>query len=200
MLSAILALAVVVQVAAPEDVSVEATPKVVIAQVVACGVKRGEARIRVDDVLQEAVVDIRRSTALSDAQLTCLAQVSVASGWFLTFDPATDARYEPRYSRASGEAGLGRARAWVASHGLASRVPLYDAAHDDAAATMTRIEALCGAPPGTYRQSVSPTALRSADEPPVSDETLLCISHVAFVAGVRLGFVGNEGAAPQQPR
>ena len=198
MLAAILSFMLAAQVAAPEDLPVAASPEAVLTQVMACGVRQGEARIRVDQTLQEAVVDIGRATRLSDAQLTCLARVSVNSSWFLVFDAVTDARYEPLYSRASKAVGLKRARAWLASHGLAARVPRYDAARDDATVTTTRIEALCGAPPGTHRAFVTATTL--VEEPMVSDETLICISNVALVAGVDLGFVGNDAAAPVTPQ
>lgn len=200
MLAAFLSLALAAQAGSPQEIPVSATPRVVLARVAACGVKRGDAQIRVDDMLQEAVVDIRPAAALSDTQLTCLARASAETYWFLIFDAATQARFEPLYSRASEAAGLARAQAWVAAHGLASRVPRYDAGRVDRAATVRRIEVLCGAPSGSFHDLFLPDVSRPPAIPSVPDETWLCVSNVAAVAGLNMEMIGNEAVAPASPR
>ncbi len=200
MFAAFLSLAMVAQAAPSDEMPSRVAPKTVLARVAACGVKRRDAHVRVDDTLQEAVVDIRPAAALSDAQLACLARASAETYWFLVFDAVTQARFEPLYSRVNEAVSLAQAQAWVAAHGLASRVPHYDAGRDDRAAVAARIEALCGAPSGSFHDLFLPDPTKPPAIPAVSDETWLCVVNVAAVAGLNMGFIGNEAAASELPR
>ena len=196
MLVASLFLALAAQAAMPDE-SPEAAPRVVLARVAACGVKPRDARIRVDDMLQEAVVDIRPATAPPDAQLACLARASAETRWFLIFDAATQARFEPLYYVASQVAARTRARGWVAAHGLASRVPHYRQGHDDPAIVVAKIEQLCAIPAGRFRGTADEMALQG--EALLSDAQLICAVNVATVAGLPVGFIGNAAEAPDPP-
>ncbi|MES2043788.1 MAG: hypothetical protein V4475_07910 [Pseudomonadota bacterium] len=200
MFAAFLSLAMAAQAAPSDEMPSRSAPGAVLARVAACGVKRREVHIRADDTLQEAVVDIRLATTPSDTQLTCLAQASAETYWFLVFDAATQARFEPLYSRVNEAVSLARAQAWVAAHGLASRVPHHDVGRDDRAATAARIEALCGAPSGSFHDLFLPDPTKPPVIPRVSDETWLCVLNVAAVAGLNMGLIGNEAAAPEPPR
>lgn len=200
MFAAFLSLALVAQATPSDEMPSRAAPKVVLARVSACGVKRREVHIRADDTLQEAVVDIRPATAPSDTQLACLARVSAETYWFLVFNPATQVRFEPLYSRVNEQVSLARARAWVAAHGLASRVPRHDAGQDDRAAVATGIEALCGAPSGSFQDLFLPDPTKPPAIPAVPDETWLCVINVAAVAGLSMEFIGNGADAPEPRR
>jgi hypothetical protein len=194
MLVAFLSLALAAQAPVPDAIPRPATPQVVIARVAACGVKRRDARIRVDHMLQEAVVDVRPVAAPSDAQLACLARVSAEAFWFLVFDDATQARFEPLYSRASEDANLTSARAWVAAHGLAGRLPPYRKGRDDPALVIAAIEKLCRAPARSFRNNAGMMTAESMES--VSGEQFICALNVATVAGLPFGFIGNEAEAP----
>src|SRR3569623_766582 len=93
-------LALAVQASAPQVVPRRATPDEILARVVACGVKRGDALVRDDAALQEEVVAERDGVALSDVQLDCLAKAATETYWFLQIDAATQARNQPIDSKA----------------------------------------------------------------------------------------------------
>lgn len=195
------ALALAAQAAGAASDRAVATPKRVLARVAACGVKAGDAQVAINDVLQEAVVVVRAGTALSDAQLGCLARASADTQWFVTFDAATDARYEPLYAHASEVASLARAQTWVAAHGLTSRVRRFDPVHDDRAAAAARIEALCGAPSHSFPTFATPEEQERAVPPSsLSDDMMICLFDVALVSGMEMGFVGNEAEGPAPRR
>jgi hypothetical protein len=193
MLVAFLSLALAAQALAPDAIPRPATPQVVLARVAACGVKRRDARIRVDDTLQEAVVDVRPVAAPTDAQLACLAHVSAETLWFLVFDAPTQARFEPLYSRASEGQSLTSARAWVAAHGLAARIPSYRKGRDDPTTIIATIEKLCQARAGSFRIDAGMMTAESMES--VSGEQFICAFNVATATGLPFGFVGNEAEA-----
>jgi len=191
-------LALAVQASAPQVVPRRATPDEILARVVACGVKRGDALVRDDATLQEEVVAVRDGVALSDVQLDCLAKAATETYWFLQFDAATQARYQPFDSKAGEAASLVLARAWVSAHGLAARVPVYREGRDDPALVATAIEKLCNAPAGSFA-SVGGLVI-AKNVPPLSYDQFACGMNVATVAGLKFGFIGNAAEESAPPR
>jgi hypothetical protein len=197
MLSAILSLVLAAQGAMPEEARMPIAPDAVLARVAACGVARHNARVRMDETLQEAVVDIGHAWALSDAQLACLARVSAEAYWFLVFDRATQARFEPLYARASEAESLKLAQAWVAAQGLAGQVPTYREGHGDPAVVVAKIETLCHAPSGTFRNDggfMTPVDMAA------SAQYFVCALNLATVAGLKFGLIGNAAVAQHASR
>jgi hypothetical protein len=198
MIAVMTLLALAFQTATSQEGPTRATPDGVLARVVACGVKRSDARVRDDATLREDVVAVRDGVALSDAQLDCLAKVATETYWFLRFDAATQARFQPLEYRASEAASLVLAKAWVAAHGLAARVPRYREGHDDPALATAAIEKLCNAPAGSFSNDDSTMIAKYA--PSLSSDEFMCAMNVATAAGLKFGFIGNEAVEPGPQR
>jgi hypothetical protein len=204
MIAVMTLLALAAQTSVPDEVPMRATPHAVLARVAACGVKRSDARVRDDATIQEDVVAVRNGVVLTDIQLDCLATVETETYWYLQFDAATQARYRPRAFRTSEAASLAMAKAWVAAHGLASRLPAWREGQDDPAIAVVAIEKLCDAPPGSFSNIGGMMTMNppmTLDPLPASwGAQLQCAMNVSTVVGLKFGFIGNEAEEPAPPR
>lgn len=169
-------------------------------RVIACGVDAARITIRDDAARDETVLVIADGAALTDGQLDCAAALSLETGYGLVFGSALTPRYEAALVRLSQARGHAAARDWLARKGLLNGLRPYDPARETLAEATSRIETLCKAPAGLLvpvagnRVTLKPGA---AGPERGRSEAAQCLIQASAVAGLSMGFTGNEISMPR---
>lgn len=177
------------------------TPEVAAERISKCGLR--EVTIRYEEYLQSEVLTAAGATSVTDEQLACADKA--ASYYDLELPPAVQPRYEAIREARLSAYSLKQSEAWLAERGLLERIPRYEAKVTDDEAFVRQLEDLCGARAKGALMSMSGFYAINPDwaarnlVPPFLEggEVLICLGHLARVAGFNLGFIGNE-AAPHE--
>lgn len=181
----------------PINASEFVKPEVAASLVADCGFENVQPVF--DDTLQEDVIKVLDVTVATEEQLTCVANASLGSHYYVVFPGPVDQTYQPLYWRIFRERGKADARAWLEQRGLLSRLPTFDPKQSETAAFARTLEGLCGPmAAGTLKPMKGFATFSDEALSPgrLDDETFLCLLNVAEVSGYPLGFIGNE-AYPQ---
>jgi hypothetical protein len=177
------------------------TPAEATARVVACGLPAKAVRIEDAAELQEAIVRVAPIGPVSDDTLRCVARASLASFHYVFFEDALQPHYWSVYWALEQEASLVTARQWLAERGLLDTLPRPESG-GDLAAYARRLEAFCGLKSGSMLDALGQDLVimpKSLDPPP-PDEGFTCLTNASQVAGVSMGFIGNEAETPPAKR
>lgn len=170
-----------------------AEPKVAAHSLEACGFP--EVKPRFDDTLQEDVLDISAIQNATDDQLSCVANVSVETSYYVSFPEPLQARYAKIYGRTFHEKGMRDAKSWLSQKGLISKLPAYSGT--DAVKFARKLEKLCDAE-GALNSNFGPHAIsadwmnRTVANSRSGDTAFECLLKASAVAGFEVGFIGNE--------
>jgi hypothetical protein len=172
------------------------SPQVAARRVAACGV--GAVTVRYDAELDEEVLLVK-TTTVSDAQLNCMDKASSFYDVELPlsvksrFDAIRDARFAALAAAAS--------RKWLKAHDLLDRLPKYEAGVTDDKSFAREIEKLCNAD-GAFQSQYGPNTLnpewikQNALSGRPDSGPMACLLNVTYATGFKIGFIGNERAAP----
>jgi hypothetical protein len=173
------------------------TPQVAAQRVAACGV--GAVTVRSDAELDADVLVVAGSAPLSDPQLGCIDKA--ASFYDVALSPSAQPRFDAIREARSAALMASDARKWLKAHDLLNQLPRYEPGVTDDAEFGRKVEKLCRAD-GALQSRYGPHALspewtmqRSTDAR-AQDGPLACLLNVSSATGFKMGFVGNEQAAP----
>ena len=172
------------------------TPQVAAERVADCGM--GAVTVRSDAELDVLVV--AGSAPVSDQQLACIDKA--ASFYDVELPPSAQSRFNAIREARSAALMASDARAWLKAHGLLGRLPRYEPGVTDDEVVGRKIEKLCRAD-GALRSRQGPHALspewtvRHASDAGSKDGPLDCLLNVTRATGFKMGFIGNEQAAPE---
>jgi hypothetical protein len=173
------------------------TPQVAAQRVAGCGV--GTVSVRSDAELDADVLVVAESVPIPDQQLACIDKA--ASFYDVELPPSAQPRFNAIREARSAAWMAAEARNWLKAHNLLDRLPKYDPGVTDDAAFGRKVEKLCsadGALQSRYGPHVlSPAwAMHRATNAPIEDGRLACLLSVTWATGFKMGFIGNEQAAP----
>lgn len=172
------------------------TPQVAAQRVAACGV--GAITVRSDADL-DADVLVVAAAAVSDRQLTCMDKA--ASFYDVELPPSVQPRFNAIREARSAALMASEARKWLRAHNLLDRLPKYESGVTDDAAFGREVEKLCGADQALQSRygphALSPEwAMQHATDARLEDGPMACLLNVTWATGFKMGFIGNEQAAP----
>ncbi|HEX7782020.1 MAG TPA: hypothetical protein VF509_04360 [Sphingobium sp.] len=175
-------------------------------RVAACGPAATNAQAKYENDLQENVIKVAFKSAPSTEQYDCIANVSYDTGYYVDFDPPFREKYWSIYNNLERSRNAAEARERLQKRGVLNRVLQFDG--HNLSAVAENVELICG----IKRRSV---LIVSGDDvalhtdrfiSPSSDSDFLCVMDGMLVAGVQMGFVGNEaisvsdtGPSPSKP-
>lgn len=175
----------------------QVTPQVAAKRVTGCGV--GAVTVRSDAELDADVLVVAGSVSITDKRLACIDKAASF------YDVELPASVQPRFNaiREARSATLmaSEARKWLKAHNLLDQVPKYEAGVTDDAVFGMEVEKLCGADQA-LRSRYGPHALnpewatQHALDPRIEDGPMACLLNVTWATGFKMGFIGNEQAAP----
>ena len=168
-------------------------PGVAAGWVRACGF--GDVELSFDGTLQEYVIHVRASASASDEQLSCAAKASLNSDQYVDFPEPVNRRYQQLYWPLAEETGKGEARAWLARHGLLTKLPHYVRGETNDFAFARKVEHMCGpAAKGAFAVEDGLIVLKEAKSTrrQLKSETFACLTNALWASGLPLGFSGNE--------
>jgi hypothetical protein len=186
--------------AAPPTPPALPTPAEAAARVVACGLPVKAVGTEDAAELQEVIVRVAPIGPVSDDTLRCVARASLASFYYVFFEDALQPHYWSVYWALEREASLVIARRWLPERGRLDALPRPEPG-GDLAAYARRLEAFCGLKPGSMLEALGQDLMirpLSLDPPP--DEGFTCLTSASQVAGVSMGFIGNEAETPPAKR
>jgi hypothetical protein len=168
----------------------------IVARATHCGL--GQATVRADRELQANVIVIAGTTEPSDGQLTCLDLATAHH--FVELPPDIQPRFDTIRSTRLRQQASANARAWLEQRNLLARVPAYTKGETDPTQIAREVEALCGHVatgaliPAHDAHILSRDWMIKLGKMPTheANEILGCLFKVAQVAGLEIGFVGNE--------
>lgn len=172
------------------------SPQIAAEQVARCGA--GPVTIRSDRELDTDVLVVAGKSAITDAQIVCIAD---AAGFY---DVELPKDAQPRLTtlvKARAAAAVrSESTKWLVEHRLLGAVPKYEAGTSNDAKFAGEVERLCkakGALSSSYGVHVlSPEWLLRQKWDGSEDLPVTCVLHVAFASGFKLGFIGNAAIAP----
>lgn len=174
------------------------TPQVAAKRVSDCAV--GAVTVRSDAELEADVLVIAGSAPVSDQQLACIDKA--ASFYDVELPPSVQPRFNAIREAHSAALMTSEARKWLKAHGLLDQLPKYEPGVTDDAAFGRKVEKLCGAD-GALQSRYGPHALspewatERALDARLEDGPLACLLNVTWATGFKMGFIGNEQAAPK---
>ena len=174
------------------------TPQVAAQRVSGCGV--GTVSVRSDAELNADVLVVSEAAPIPDQQLACIDKA--ASFYDVELPPSAQPRFNAIREGRSAALMAAEARKWLKAHNLLDRLPKYDPGVTDDAAFGRKVEKLCSAD-GALQSRYGPHALspawamHRATNAPIEDGPLACLLNVTWATGFKMGFIGNEQAAPQ---
>jgi hypothetical protein len=173
------------------------TPQVAAKRVAGCGV--GAVTVRSDAELDADVLVVAGSASILDERLACIDKA--ASFYDVELPPSVQPRFNAIREARSAALMATEGRRWLKAHDLLDRVPKYEAGVTDDAVFGRTVEKLCGAdqalqsPYGPH--ALSPEwASQHAFDPRIEDGPMACLINVSWATGFKMGFIGNEQAAP----
>jgi hypothetical protein len=174
------------------------TPQVAAKRVADCGV--GAVTVRSDAELDTDVIIVGGSAPVSDQQLACINKA--ASFYDVELPSSAQSRFNAIREAHSAALMASEARKWLKAHDLLDKIPKYDAGVTDDAAFGRKVEKLCRAD-GALRSSYGPHALspewamKHGSDARLEDGPLACLLNITWATGFKMGFIGNERAAPE---
>jgi hypothetical protein len=184
-----------------------------------CGVSRNQVEISYEDYLQSEEIRVL-SPSLTDTQIECLQKIGLAAPYpIVTFvSEETDKRdrelSDIRYREESLE--------WFRQRGLIDRLPVFDPENEEPMQFAHRLERFCGIKPGTVfemneqlhvitlrrdwmGQSMRKGWLWRKIHGARLNQQFECLMRAmsatnAAEHGLRLGFIGNEAYASEEPQ
>lgn len=178
------------------DAYEQISPQVAARRVAACGV--GAVTVRSDKTL-DADILVVPAAAVSDRQLTCVDKAS--SFYDVELAPSIQPRFNAIREARSAALTTSEALKWLKAHHLLDRLPKYEAGVTDDAVFGREVEQLCGADQALQSRygphALSPDwVMRHATDAPSEDGAMACLLNAAWATGFKMGFIGNEQAAP----
>ena len=164
-------------------------------QVRGCGF--GNVAIWYDRTLDNYAIVISGTGQASEAQLTCVARVSLATDYSVDLPEPIARRYDGIYWPMAEEAGRRHAREWLKRHGLLDKLPPYRKGRTDELAYARKLERICGPRAnGAFELDRGVLTLRTTS--PAGSEfdpaTLACLSNALWASGLPTGLLGSVGA------
>lgn len=174
------------------------TPQVAAKRVADCGV--GTVTVSSDAELDTDVLIVAGSAKMSEQQLACIDKA--ASFYDVELPAPTQPRFNAIREAHSAALMASEARKWLKAHKLLDQLPKYEPGVTDDAVFGRKIEKLChagGALTSRYGpHALSPEwAMQHAPDARVEDGPLTCLLNVTWAVGFKMGFIGNEQAAPK---
>lgn len=173
------------------------TPQVAAKRVTDCGV--GAVTVRSDAELDTDVLVVAGSATVSDQQLACIDKA--ASFYDVELSPSMQPRFNAIREARSAALMASEARKWLKAHNLLNQLPKYEPGVTNDAEFGRKIETLCRAD-GAFQSRYGPHALnpewmmRRSTGARLEDGPLACLLNVTWATGFKMGFIGNEQAAP----
>lgn len=163
------------------------------AQVATCGFRHASPTF--DKTVQENVIRVEHVSSASEAQLRCVAHVSLDTHYYVVFPKKIENVYQSLYWSMARQRDKTDARAWLEKRGLLSRLPTYDPKLSDEITFAHSLEDLCGPRAGGALKPMHGWAIiqeSALSAGKLEDDTLQCLVAAAQASGYGLGFVGNE--------
>lgn len=173
------------------------TPGLAIERAAECGLE--DATTRYDDVLESDILSVSHAVSVTEAQLICLDS-AIGFGILVELPSNVQPRFDAIRQARALEISRSKAREWLAQRGLLERVPKYVAGTSDDPAFMREVEQLCGVQTRGAIQSrngrhvLNSKWIKKRGSPPKAGEleAFSCLLNVTTVAGIKVGFIGNE--------
>lgn len=172
------------------------SPQVAARRVAACGV--GAVTVRFDAELDEDVLLVK-ATTVSDAQLNCMDKES--SFYDVELPPSVKSRFDAIRDARFAALATAESRKWLKAHDLLDRLPKYEAGVTDDNSFAREIEKLCNAD-RAFQSQYGPNTLnpewieQNALSGRPDGGPMACLLNVTYATGFKMGFIGNERAAP----
>ncbi|OYW87853.1 MAG: hypothetical protein B7Z20_04035 [Sphingobium sp. 32-64-5] len=161
-------------------------------RVLDCGIAYNDVQVRYVSDLQDDVIKIAPKSPLSDQQYECVANTSYETGYYVDFEPPFREKYWRVFNDLQQSRNAAEARERLKIRGILDKVPHFDG--NNLLVVAEKIETICGiTPPSIFILSGENVTLRPerlADITKHSEFT--CFMDGMSVAGVQVGFVGND--------
>jgi hypothetical protein len=197
-------LSLLLSLAAPEALNAPAaslSPQEAAERVSQCGL--GAVSTKYDPDLHEDVLIANDAQPVTNEQLACAFGV-VDFYYTLQLPANVQPRFDAMLEAKATIRAKSEASSWLAARNLLDRVPAYQKGLTNEATFTRDIENLCGPKAKGAFQSkygfhaLSPDWFMRLGMPPKPEasEALTCLMRVAAFTGFKVGFIGNEAAAP----
>jgi hypothetical protein len=174
------------------------TPQVAAKLVADCASRA--VTVRSDAELEMDVLVVAESAPVSDQQLACMDKA--ASFYDVELPQSEQRRFNAIREARSAALMASEARKWLKAHDLLDQLPAYEPGVTDDAAFGRMVEKLCGAD-GAFQSHYGPHALspewamQHGPDVRLEDSPMACLLNVTWATGFKMGFIGNEQAAPE---
>jgi hypothetical protein len=163
-------------------------------RVISCGLTTSEVKMRYERELQDDVVTVMTKSAPSTDQYKCIANVAYETGYYVGFEPPFRDQYWPISNSVQKSRSKMESEARLKARGILDKLPRLESVNLSVLAE--RLETICGIKPRTALIvshddfSLRPNGLSG----PTAEKDFICLMDALSVAGIRMGFVGNEAA------